>query len=152
MVGEIRDPETATTALQAALTGHLVLSTLHTNSAAGAIPRLLNIGVEPYLLAGAINLIIAQRLVRKLDPTCGLGSVKEHLPGQGAVCYKGRIPIAEALVPTSVFNELVARKASVAEFEAAAKQTGMKTMLEDGKEKVARGLTTIDEVLRVTKE
>lgn len=157
MVGEIRDPETATTALQAALTGHLVLTTLHTNSAAAAIPRLMNMGIEAYLLAGAINLIIAQRLVRKVDPSCGPGSVKEvlsgqGLPGQGSVCYKGRIPLAEALVPTAEFNVLIQRKASVAEFEEAAKKTGMKTMLEDGKEKVAKRLTTIDEVLRVTKE
>jgi len=152
MVGEIRDPDTATTALQASLTGHLVLTTLHTNSAAGAIPRLMNMGIEPYLLAGAVNLIIAQRLVRRVDPTCSAGSVKEGLPGQGSVCYKGRIPIAEALVPTPEFNNLTQRKASVAEFEEAAKRTGMKTMAEDGKEKVAKGLTTIDEVLRVTKE
>jgi len=147
MVGEIRDPDTASTALQASLTGHLVLTTLHTNTAAAAIPRLMNMGIEPYLLAGAINLIIAQRLVRRVDPTCGPGSVKE-----GKICLKGRIPIAEALVPTPEFNELTQRKASVAEFEEAAKSTGMKTMLEDGKEKVAKGLTTIDEVLRVTRE
>ncbi len=147
MVGEIRDPDTASTALQAALTGHLVLTTLHTNSAAAAIPRLMNMGIEPYLLAGAINLIIAQRLVRKVDPACSAGSVKE-----GNTCYKGRLPVAEALVPTPEFNELIQRKASVAEFEEAAKKTGMKTMLEDGKEKVAKRLTTIDEVLRVTKE
>jgi general secretion pathway protein E len=147
MVGEIRDPETATTALQASLTGHLVLTTLHTNSAAGAIPRLINMGIEPFLLAGAINLIIAQRLVRRVNPTCGPGSVKE-----GGTCYKGRLPIAEGLVPTAEFNDLIARKASVAEFEEMAKKTGMKTMLQDGQEKVAKGLTTIDEVLRVTKE
>jgi type II secretory ATPase GspE/PulE/Tfp pilus assembly ATPase PilB-like protein len=147
MVGEIRDPETATTALQASLTGHLVLTTLHTNSAAAAIPRLMHIGIEPYLLAGAINLIIAQRLVRRIDPTCGPGSVKE-----GNSCFKGRLPIGEALVLTTEFNELIARKATVAEFEEAAKKTGMTTMLEDGKEKVAKGLTTIEEVLRVTRE
>lgn len=139
MVGEIRDSDTAKIALQAALTGHLVLTTLHTNNSASAIPRLLDMGIEPYLLAGSINLIIAQRLVRRLAKS-------------GQDSYLGRIPIAEALKPSSELNELIGRKASIEEFEQKAKELGMQTMLEDGLEKVAQGLTARAEVERVTRE
>lgn len=146
MVGEIRDADTAKIALQAGLTGHLVLTTLHTNTASGAIPRLLDMGIEPYLLAGSVNLIIAQRLIRRLCDQC---------QGKGCeICQKsgflGRIPIMEALKPTTEFNELITRKASIEEFETKAKELGMKTMLEDGMEKVKQGLTTKGEVERVT--
>lgn len=148
MIGEIRDPEVAATALQAALTGHLVLSTLHTNSAAAAIPRLLEMGIAPYLLAGSINLVIAQRLVRRIHKACdGKGCTLDNGTG-----YKGRVAIAEALVPTPEFNQLISRKASVAEFEEAAKKTGMTTMLADGKTKVGAGITSESEILRVTQE
>jgi type IV pilus assembly protein PilB len=148
MIGEIRDPEVAATALQAALTGHLVLSTLHTNSASAAIPRLLEMGIAPYLLAGSINLIIAQRLVRKIHKECeGKGCDIDNRTG-----FKGRVAIGEALVPTPEFNQLIVKKASVAEFEEAAKKTGMTTMLEDGKGKVAQGTTTQSEISRVTQE
>ncbi|MBI3495177.1 Flp pilus assembly complex ATPase component TadA, partial [Candidatus Berkelbacteria bacterium] len=134
--------------LNAALTGHLVLSTLHTNNAAGAIPRLIEMGIEPFLLAGSINLIIAQRLVRKLCPDCK-GAKCERCRKLG---FRGRVTIAEALKPTHEFNELIARKATIEEFETKAKALGMKTMLEDGLEKVAAGLTTKQEVERVTRE
>lgn len=181
MVGEIRDPETAKIALQAALTGHLVLTTLHANTASAALPRLLDMGVEAFLLAGSINLIVAQRLVRKICPACGgtgllvvsslvTGSNQPASPvgGQPAnqstrklenqcrVCqgtgYRGRTPIVEALVPTHEFNELIARKATVEEFDQKAKDLGMQTMYEDGLEKVQRAVTTQEEVERVTRE
>ena len=148
MVGEIRDTDTAKIALQASLTGHLVLSTLHTNTASGAIPRLLDMGIEPYLLAGSINLIIAQRLVRRVCQNCAGKNAKcEVCLGSG---YKGRVPIVEALKPTTEFNELITRKASIEEFENKAKEQGMKTMLGDGMEKVGQGTTTKEEVERVT--
>lgn len=150
MVGEIRDGETAKIALQAALTGHLVLTTLHTNSAPAAIPRLLEMGIEPFLLAGSINLIIGQRLVRKICNVCA-GQNKEctNCAGSG---YKGRMPLVEALKPSEEFNELIARKASIAEFEKKARGLGMQSILDDGQAKVAAGLTTTAEIERVAKE
>lgn len=185
MIGEIRDPETAKIALQAALTGHLVLTTLHANTASAALPRLLDMGVESFLLAGSINLIVAQRLVRKICLACqGSGQIGDtsdvsastpdvggsQLPenrqpaldnspsavNQCHICqgtsYRGRTPIVEALVPTHEFNELIARKATVEEFEQKAKDLGMKTMYENGQEKVRREITTQEEVERVTRE
>lgn len=139
MVGEMRDPETVSTAVQAAVTGHLVLSTLHTNSAPAAIPRLIDLGAKTYLLGGTINLIIAQRLVRRLISPQATGDEK----------YKGRIAIAELLVPDENINALIQKKASVKEFEDAAKQAGMQTLFEDGMTKVQAGLTTEEEVRRV---
>ncbi|MEK7184465.1 MAG: ATPase, T2SS/T4P/T4SS family, partial [Patescibacteria group bacterium] len=139
MVGEIRDAETATTAVQAALTGHLVLSTLHTNSAAGSIPRLLDMGVKSYLLGGVINLIIAQRLVRKLA----------HPEKTGDDRYEGRIAIAELFVPNRDTETLIQQKGTIDQFETAARQAGMKTLFEDGEEKVAAGVTTDEELRRV---
>jgi len=150
MVGEIRDKETAQIALQAALTGHLVLSTLHANSAPAAIPRLLEMGIEPYLLAGSINLIIAQRLVRKVCSVCkGADKACKQCGGSG---FKGRIPVMETLKPTELFNELIGRKATIDEFERKARELGMQSMLEDGLTKVAAGLTTKEEVERVSKD
>ena len=139
MVGEIRDAETATIAVQAAMTGHLVLSTLHTNSAPGAIPRLLDMGVKTYLLGGVLNLIIAQRLVRKLS----------HPDKQGDERYEGRVAIAELLVPDENTETLIQQKASIEQFEAAARQAGMTSLFEDGMAKVQAGLTQEDEVRRV---
>jgi type II secretory ATPase GspE/PulE/Tfp pilus assembly ATPase PilB-like protein len=150
MIGEIRDSQTAEIALQAALTGHLMLSTLHTNSAPAAIPRLLEMGIEPYLLAGSINLIIGQRLVRRLCPTCQ--GKKKDCPTCLGVGYKGRIPIIEALKPTEEFNALIGRKATIDEFERKARELGMETMLEDGLNKIAAGLTTKEEVERVASD
>lgn len=155
LVGEVRDQETASTAVHAALTGHLVLTTLHTNSAAATLPRLIDMGVPPFLLAGAVNLIIAQRLVRRLCTTCH-GTGKD---AAGAICttcagtmYKGRIALIEVLVPNEAINQLIAQKAPVAEFEAAAREGGMITMEQDGLTKVEQGLTTREEVARVTRE
>jgi len=148
MVGEIRDGETANIALQAAMTGHLVLTTLHTNNAPSAIARLVEMGVAPYLLAGSVNLIIGQRLVRKKCANCG---------GKGCdVChktgYKGRTAIVEVLVPTKELEDLITKKAALRDFEETAHRLGMKTMYEDGMEKVAAGVTNKEEVERVTKE
>jgi type II secretory ATPase GspE/PulE/Tfp pilus assembly ATPase PilB-like protein len=146
MIGEIRDGESASIALQAAMTGHLVLSTLHTNNAPSAYARLVEIGVEPYLMGGTINLIIAQRLVRKIHTECG-GKGCDLCRGTG---YKGRVALVEFLKPTAEIEALVQRKASLREFEETAKKMGMKTMYEDGMEKVAAGLTSKAEVDRVT--
>jgi type IV pilus assembly protein PilB len=176
MVGEIRDKETADIAVHAALTGHLVLSTLHTNTAAGAIPRFLDMGVEDFLLASTINVVIAQRLVRKICNACTVKyqpppAVRKRLAkelgisleGQrfykGEGCdecngkgYTGRIGIFEVLPVTEKIRSLVTQKATSDEIEKAAVSEGMVIMLADGLDKVASGLTTIEEVLRVIKE
>ncbi|MFA6493388.1 MAG: GspE/PulE family protein [Patescibacteria group bacterium] len=148
MVGEIRDAETANIALQAAMTGHLVLTTLHTNNAPSSLARLTEMGIEPYLLAGSINLIIAQRLVRKIHTECG-GKGCEVCQGSG---YKGRTVIVEVLVPGKEIEELIYKKAPLRTFEETAHSLGMKTMYEDGLEKVAAGLTTKEEIERVAKQ
>lgn len=140
MVGEIRDPETATIALNASLTGHLVLSTLHTNDAVTAHTRFLELGVEPFLLTGSVQLIVAQRLVRKLVP----GSSVDN------PTYKGRIVISEVLAPTPEFEQAVIQHADQTTLVQVAKKGGMVPMVEDGLEKVRAGLTTESEVYRVT--
>jgi len=146
MVGEVRDKETAETALQAALTGHLILTTLHTNSAPSAIPRLIDIGVRPFLLSGSINLIIAQRLVRKLCESCrGKGCPVCNQTG-----YKGRIAIIETLKISPKIEELINNEGSVSDYEKVAREEGMIPMYEDGMEKVELGLTTAEEIKRVT--
>lgn len=146
MIGEIRDKETAEVALHAALTGHLVLATLHTNNASAALPRLLDMGVEPYLLSGTILVVLAQRLVRKVHPQC-LGQGCALDAGSG---LKGRTAILEVLKITPDFEALIQRQASVFEYERLAKKLGLLTMREDGLEKVRQGLTTRAEVERVT--
>ena len=148
MVGEIRDAETANIALQAAMTGHIVLSTLHTNNAPSALARLVEMGIQPYLLAGSINLIIAQRLVRTVHKECG-GKGCEICQHTG---YKGRTAIVEVLVPTKEIEELIRQKAALRTFEETAHKLGMKTMYEDGMGKVTQGITTKEEVERVSKE
>lgn len=179
-VGEIRDSETAGIAVNAALTGHLVLSTLHTNDAATAIPRLSDMKVEPFLVASTVNVIIAQRLVREICNSCkealegDVLELSKHIPkadiikffgntakikmyhGVGCkICrntgYLGRIGIFEVLEVTKGIRKLVLEKTDADIIEQAAIAEGMKTMLEDGLEKVARGLTTIEEILRATK-
>lgn len=148
MVGEIRDAETANIALQAAMTGHLVLTTLHTNNAPSALARLVEMGIQPYLLAGSINLIIAQRLVRTIHKECaGKGCANCQNTG-----FKGRVAIVETLVPGREIEELIHKKAPLRDFEETAHKLGMKTMYEDGLEKVSQGLTTKEEIERVTKE
>jgi type IV pilus assembly protein PilB len=140
MVGEIRDPETATIALNAALTGHLVLTTMHTNDAVTANTRFLELGVTPFLLSGSINLIIAQRLVRKLVS----GGTAENPQ------YKGRVVIAEAYAPTPEIERAVQQAADMSTLQSLAHQAGMISMRDDGLEKVRAGITTEDEVYRVT--
>ena len=175
MIGEMRDLETARIAIQSALTGHLVLSTLHTNNAAGGITRLLDMGVEDYLLTSTINGILAQRLVRRLEPTHAqryLASAEEierfnlrryqpqgdiHLyrpqPSQLAPTgYKGRTTIVEFLVMDDALRNAVMRKAGMGEIEQLARASGMRTMYEDGIVKALRGHTTLEEVLRVTED
>jgi type II secretory ATPase GspE/PulE/Tfp pilus assembly ATPase PilB-like protein len=180
LVGEIRDSETAGIAVNAALTGHLVLSTLHTNDAAGALPRLTDMNVEPFLVASTVNVIIAQRLIRKICEMCK-GSVDvttdqlaQNLPaevikkhfglkkdvriykGKGCeVChftgYSGRIGIFEVLEVSNEIKKLINQNNDSDVILAKAVEEGMPTMLDDGLVKVIKGDTTIEEVLRVTK-
>ncbi len=147
MVGEIRDVETAQIAIQAALSGHLVLATLHTNNAAGAITRLLDIGVEPFLLSSSIVGVLAQRLVRLKCKHCNGKGCKSCVQG-----YKGRTSIFELLVFNEKIRELVLRKASADEIHRVAVSTGMLSLRDDGMAKVSQGLTTQEEVFRVTQQ
>ena len=197
MVGEIRDGETMQIAIEAAMTGHLVLSTLHTNSAAGAIPRFIDMGAEPFMVASTANVIIAQRLVRKLCQECKIayklnekeleslngsfetaeilenikktaltkGIIKEKDKWEDLTFYRskgceqcgnegyhGRSGIYEVLEITEDIAKMVSEKASADEIEKAAKKNGMLTMSEDGFIKAVQGITSIEEILRVTKE
>jgi general secretion pathway protein E len=175
MIGEMRDLETCKIAIQSALTGHLVLSTLHTNNAAGGVTRLLEMGVEDYLLTSTINGILAQRLVRRLEPThaerypaspeeidkFGLrryqpeGAIHLYRPRGSALAptgYLGRTTIMEFLVMNDEIRRAVMRHAGMGELEQLAKQAGMRTMYEDGIVKALAGVTTIEEVLRVTED
>jgi len=176
MVGEIRDTETANIALQAALTGHLVLSTFHANNAPSTLIRLVEIGVHPYLLSGSINVILAQRLARKICTQCReqykidkmmLNYLRVKMPqykipgslwrGRGCpVCsgtgYKGRIAIGEILVPTPDIEDLIIRHVSLTQVtELARRQEGL-TLEQDGLLKAISGITTLEEVFRVTRE
>ncbi|MDO8231813.1 MAG: GspE/PulE family protein [bacterium] len=191
MVGEIRDSETASLAINAALTGHLVLSTIHTNSAAGAIPRLIDMGVEPFLLASTIRVVVGQRLVRRLceskeaynldkAPRAKIASDEEfetafraleeekiikkntalddipfYRPVATADCpdgYKSRIGIHEVLTVSPAIREIMLRSSTTDALEAQAKKEGMLTMFEDGLYKAARGITSVEEVLRAISE
>ena len=175
MIGEMRDLETARIAIQSALTGHLVLSTLHTNNAAGGITRMMDMGVEDYLLTSTVNGILAQRLVRRIEPThaekyealpevveeFGLrrfqpeGPIHLWRPKPSALTptgYLGRTTIMEFLVMDDSLRRLVMQHAGMGELEEAARARGMRTMYEDGLVKAMQGLTTIEEVLRVTQE
>ena len=174
LIGEIRDLETAELSIRAALTGHLLLSTLHTNSAAGVIPRLIDMGVESYMLPAALNAAIGQRLVRRICEYCkqeheNPAAVIEtyHLEShfddkvtlyEGAGCdhcnqsgYKGRQAIYEILVVGESLHDPILHGASVLEIEKIACQNGMKTMLDDGLIKAAQGTTSIDEIIRVVR-
>lgn len=174
MVGEIRDQETAEIAVQAALTGHLVFSTLHTNDAAGAITRLVDIGVEPYLISSTLECVLAQRLVRLICPGCRAAtplSEQERALLQGVAwkppdelyagkgcekCgnsgYFGRSAIFELLVMDDDLGELILAKKPAAALKKLAVQKGMRTLLDDGLAKASLGLTTVSEVMRVTQE
>ncbi|MBI5045549.1 MAG: type II/IV secretion system protein [Candidatus Niyogibacteria bacterium] len=191
MVGEIRDNETASLAINAALTGHLVLSTLHTNSAAGSLPRLIDMKAEPFLIVSTVNLIIAQRLIRTLykvkepykltrEQVAKLGKEIDldqmlaimrhekiigakdgwqdmtfHKPKESADApdgYQGRIGVHEVLYMSETIKNMVMSGATSDDLEKQAKKEGMITMLEDGIIKAAQGITTLEEVLRVTRE
>jgi type IV pilus assembly protein PilB len=196
MVGEIRDKETMEIAIHSAMTGHLVLSTLHTNSAAGTIPRLIDMGAEPFLIASTINVVMAQRLVRKLCSDCRqaytldkeliqslrgqinmervLGIAKEnnllekniienldwskitfYHPGGCSRCrqegYKGRVGIFEVLEISEKISEMISKRVSSDEIEEEAQKEGTIKMMEDGIIKAIQGVTSIEEILRVTK-
>jgi general secretion pathway protein E len=175
MIGEMRDLETCRIAIQSALTGHLVLSTLHTNSAAGGITRLLDMGVEDYLLTSTINGILAQRLVRHLDTDLAVPyealpevvaefdlerftdqhPIRLYKPGTSEANptgYRGRQAIVEFLTMSDTLRRMVMQHASETDIEKAARAEGMRTMYEDGLAKAVHGATTIEEVLRVTQE
>jgi general secretion pathway protein E len=156
MIGEIRDLETAQIAVQASLTGHLVLATLHTNDSAAAVTRLLDMGIEPFLLSSSLLGVVAQRLVRKLCEHCkrfdgqmwhAVGCDKCGLTG-----YHGRVGIYELLLTTDLIREQIHNRASEADIRTAAIQNGMRTMREDGQRWLVDGTTTQAELLRVTKE
>jgi general secretion pathway protein E len=156
MIGEIRDLETAQIAVQASLTGHLVLATLHTNDAAAAVTRLLDMGIEPFLLSSSLLGVMAQRLVRKLCPYCKRSDgVHSHAVGCdkcGMTGYQGRVGVYEMLQTTEEIRAQIHNRASEAEVRAAAQKTGMKTMREDGERWLRDGTTTQAELLRVTKD
>ncbi|MFH1719474.1 MAG: GspE/PulE family protein [Planctomycetota bacterium] len=171
MIGEIRDNETARIAVQAALTGHLVLSTLHTNDAAASITRLVDIGIEPYLIAASLNAVLAQRLVRKICPNCKqpceisdnvrrymerVGGAPEQIY-RGAGCdecrgsgYVGRIGIYELLVIDEQFRDMINKDPSAGNMRRVLHEGGRRSLFDDGILKVKQGLTTMEEVLRVT--
>ncbi len=156
MIGEIRDLETAQIAVQASLTGHLVLATLHTNDAAAAVTRLLDMGIEPFLLSSSLLGVVAQRLVRKLCTHCKVqesGIWKsvgcEHCGHTG---YQGRVGVYELLLTTEAISAQIHHQASEAEIRIAAQGDGMKSMREDGQRWLDAGVTTREELLRVTKE
>lgn len=171
LLGEIRDQETAHTAVQAALTGHLVLSTLHTNDAPSSITRLVNIGLEPFLLGAAVNAALAQRLVRRICQHCKrpaklTDDMREFIETQGVSAdgllegegcprcrntgYQGRLGIYELLVVDDQTRDVIARNPNVSEFRRMCRERGMVTLREDGFAKATRGLTTVQEVIRST--
>ena len=168
MVGEIRDPESAKIAIEAAITGHLVLSTLHTNDAPTAMTRLAEMGIEPYLVASAVNAVVAQRLARRLCESCrerttvpaasidaeGTGEIEVYEPKGCARCagtgYRGRVGLFEVMEVTDEVRRLVLERAPASAISAVAVREGMRTLREDGMAKVAAGLTSLAEVTRVT--
>ncbi|MBS1186975.1 MAG: gspE [Burkholderiaceae bacterium] len=154
MIGEIRDLETAQIAVQASLTGHLVLATLHTNDAASAVTRLLDMGIEPFLLSSSLLGVVAQRLVRKLCPHCRRREGEHWQPVGCDRCghsgYQGRAGVYELLAASDRIRALIHERASEAEIRAAAQQEGMLTMREDGERWLGDGGTSLAELLRVT--
>ncbi|MBI5181185.1 MAG: type II secretion system ATPase GspE [Nitrospirae bacterium] len=173
MVGEVRDKETAVIAIQAALTGHLVFSTLHTNDAPGAIARLVDMGIEPFLIASSLMVVVGQRLVRKVCQKCKraykptaellkeleISETSDITFVEGAGCqncrgtgYSGRIALFEVLVIDEAIRNLIIAKASTTTIRAAAFKTGFTGLREEGLDKAIKGITTLEEVLRVTQE
>jgi len=156
MIGEIRDYETAQIAIQASLTGHLVLATLHTNDAVSAVTRLTDMGVEPFLLSSSLLGVLAQRLVRKLCPACAVDGPSGREPAGCEACgqtgYQGRTGIFEMLVADDAVRALVHNRAAESELLAAAERGGLRSMRQDGERLVAAGITSRAELLRVTRE
>jgi type II secretory ATPase GspE/PulE/Tfp pilus assembly ATPase PilB-like protein len=173
LIGEIRDRETAQIAVQASLTGHLVFSTLHTNDAPGALTRLVDMGVEPYLVASSLEVVLAQRLVRVLCPECKeihdaldtrtlrerIEALKDAVIYRAAGCrtcrqtgFLGRRALFEVMVLTPEIRQLILKNVSSGEIKDLARRKGMRTLIEDGWRLVRSGVTTPDEVLRVAKD
>ena len=172
MVGEIRDRETAEMAVQASLTGHLVFSTLHTNDAAGALPRLLDMGIEPFLVSSTIEGVLAQRLVRRVCDHCGMPWKPEasdlpdgwDMPAQplrrGLGCrecrntgFHGRVGIYELLRVDDQLREMIIQRANASRLAGAAQEAGLlHTLVTSGRLKASEGLTTPSEVARVTRD
>jgi general secretion pathway protein E len=157
MIGEIRDFETAQIAIQASLTGHLVLATLHTNDAPSAVTRLTDMGVEPFLLSSSLLGVLAQRLVRKLCPECRRQDADgRYHPVGCAACgrtgYKGRTGVYELMTADDQVRALIHNRAAESELLKAAEQAGLRSMREDGERLVSAGITSLEEVLRVTRE
>ncbi|MBN1555003.1 MAG: type II/IV secretion system protein, partial [Phycisphaerae bacterium] len=172
MVGEIRDQETACIAVQASLTGHLVLSTLHTNDAPSSITRLINIGVEPYLISASVNAVLAQRLVRRICPNCKEETnsfleheegfmkrrnltVEKHFRGKGCekcrkTGYKGRLGLYELLVLDDELRDVITSSPALGDLRRYAQSHGMVSLQQDGLLKVTTGETTVEEIMRVT--
>jgi type II secretory ATPase GspE/PulE/Tfp pilus assembly ATPase PilB-like protein len=148
MVGEIRNVETAKAAVQAALTGHLVFATLHTNDAPGAVTRLLDMGVEPFLISSSVIAVLSQRLVRTICAECKGKGCKKCLQ----TSFRGRMGIFELMIPSENIRGLITAKASADEIRKAAIDAGMQLLCEDGQMKVESGITTKQEVMRVTQE
>jgi general secretion pathway protein E len=174
LVGEVRDVETAEIAIQAAMTGHLVFSTLHTNDAASAVTRLIDMGIEPFRIASVVRAIMAQRLVRVLCPECREGYIPEAetlrdagvspsqhqeqkvyrgrgCPACSGTGYRGRTGIYEILIVSDSIRKLIMRKADSTTIAQKALEEGMKTLREDGAHKVVEGITTLEELLHVNK-
>jgi type IV pilus assembly protein PilB len=168
MLGEMRDKETCEMAIQAALTGHLVFSTLHTNDAAGAFTRLLDMGVEPFLVTSCVKAVLAQRLVRRICDKCrepvqmsdaaleaiGIRPGTQFFHGRGCTAcnktgYKGRLALHEVMLISEEVERLAVERASATVIEQVAKAEGMRTLRQDGLAKVLAGTTSLDEILRV---
>jgi type IV pilus assembly protein PilB len=173
LIGEIRDHETAQIAIEAALTGHLVLSTLHTNDAPSAVTRLTEMGIEPFLVGSALDCVVAQRLARRLCDRCKAPDVRDSAelmrlrfsspsdieppviykpvgcPSCSMTGYRGRIAVHEVMTVSEEIERLTVAHASSADIAAAAREQGMITLREDGWTKVRMGLTSIEEILRV---
>jgi general secretion pathway protein E len=174
LVGEIRDGETAEIAIQAALTGHLVFSTLHTNDAAGAVTRLIDMKIEPFLISSSVMAILAQRLVRVLCTQCRepyqitpaeITELEIKTPVQGATVYRakgcevcfqtgylGRSAIYELLLVDDEMRQLIMKNSDASMIKAQAMEKGMQTLRQDGAGKVLAGITSVDEVVRVTQK
>jgi type IV pilus assembly protein PilB len=167
MVGEIRDAETAEIAIRAAITGHLVLSTVHTNDALSTVVRLTDMGIEPYLVASSVKCVVSQRLVKKICPHCKAKSevsieqnrllqskITHSFVGKGCqqckfTGYLGRQPVHEVLVVDGAFEELITRKASMEELRAQAKSRGMRMLKDELTDLIEQGSTTVEEGLRI---